>query len=923
MEASDFKERHPSIDDIELQDDNPLSRPRGSRSSRSQAASSSSYADTKRAQRLTSFKKVSSGEQVNQKTSQADRPPVPSKPMPPPPPTAPRTEATKKDTNDDSDIYAGKKSLQYGIWAHYMGYGSSMLCFWFGITAISWSDARFYGCRVDGEFIHSDYIVNSSGTCAATYHSSYVCCDPDDSPKVDGNASIGVLYLLYGLGNVLIENCDWGFGMWFPNNLPFFDLGISPLGILHMLIGVVGLADYATCLAGVALISTGVVYTLATCRKETGDGGRQQRRKARAKLMSSPMAYVRSFLPDFSDVNLNPIEFVRRIYNEDKLSSYFWMCMFCAMNFIVFVYTLYTWSVAVDDIKDDLLNGTLKIACDTKTCSLNRQIIRSGPFSGFAPWAKACGGCLNLNCSLILLPVIRLIIRKLNNAGTSYSRFQGGGILTRFFAHPVTRYIPLQKNIEFHKICALAVLIFASGHTIFHCLNLSRASETTLARFRWLGWDGTDFLTGAIVLLSMFFIYSAAPDIVRNAKFEIFFTSHHFFVVFFFVLFLHGPVFVYWAIVPVTLYIIERYLQTKRGNQPYVVTKVEWIPPVMAIQFRPIIKEQFQFKEGQYLYLNCPYISQSEWHPFTISSAYDDLNNGPRVFLETGEEVKEVPRPSNWPAGAKWNKYCLVSQDYTKIPHEFLIEKSETGYHDYISLHIKVHGLDEPKAKSWTRKLKEYFELMNPGDTADGRSQGKFPFYFTRRDPRGDILLGRQYGPDGQQILRVDGPHSAPAEHYTNYGTIMLIGAGIGLTPCVSILCALTKYRWKKNFTPEIVHFYWIVRHNEIDSFQWLIHTLAEMEYNLLKLRSTGQVEPRYYCEINIFVTAAGKDHHEPKPLFRPSGVKPTIANSVAPMFTAEQLYEGMLNPTMSSKGMVDAMKSSSNPPNRCERTSL
>jgi hypothetical protein len=38
----------------------------------------------------------------------------------------------------------------------------------------------------------------------------------------------------------------------------------------------------------------------------------------------------------------------------------------------------------------------------------------------------------------------------------------------------------------------------------------------------------------------------------------------------------------------------------------------------------------------------------------------------------------------------RWNKYCLVSQDYRKIPTEFLIDKCETGYHDFISLHIKV-----------------------------------------------------------------------------------------------------------------------------------------------------------------------------------------------------------------------------------------
>jgi hypothetical protein len=57
---------------------------------------------------------------------------------------------------------------------------------------------------------------------------------------------------------------------------------------------------------------------------------------------------------------------------------------------------------------------------------------------------------------------------------------------------------------------------------------------------------------------------------------------------------------------------------------------------------------------------------------------------------------------------------------------------------------LKVHGLDAVKAKTWTRRLKEYFELMNPMIDADtGLVKGKFPFYFTRRDHRGDIQIGR------------------------------------------------------------------------------------------------------------------------------------------------------------------------------------
>lgn len=38
------------------------------------------------------------------------------------------------------------------------------------------------------------------------------------------------------------------------------------------------------------------------------------------------------------------------------------------------------------------------------------------------------------------------------------------------------------------------------------------------------------------------------------------------------------------------------------------------------------------------------------------------------------------------------------------------------------------------------------------------------------------VNAGRQFGVDGKPIFRVDGPHSAPAEHYTSYGTVMLIG---------------------------------------------------------------------------------------------------------------------------------------------------
>ena len=210
---------------------------------------------------------------------------------------------------------------------------------------------------------------------------------------------------------------------------------------------------------------------------------------------------------------------------------------------------------------------------------------------------------------------------------------------------------------------------------------------------------------------------------VKRANYYIFFSSHHWFTMFFFMLLLHGPIFWAWSLLPLMLYITERFLQVYRGNKPFKIVKVEWIEPVMAVYFRPVNKEDFIFKEGQYLYVACPYINSSEWHPFTISSASDDLRTGYRISILSGEEVVEVPRPKNLPSGQRWNKYCPISKDWRKMKEYELLEKHETAFSDYVSVHIKV----SKSPGSWTKQLKDYIEMLAPG--------GSFPIllYVSRR----------------------------------------------------------------------------------------------------------------------------------------------------------------------------------------------
>ena len=84
--------------------------------------------------------------------------------------------------------------------------------------------------------------------------------------------------------------------------------------------------------------------------------------------------------------------------------------------------------------------------------------------------------------------------------------------------------IPLRKNILFHKLVALHILVSALGHVTCHLFNWGLAADATFAHFEasyagrvWVIWS-----TGFVITVAMFLIFSAAPDKVRRAKFKIF-----------------------------------------------------------------------------------------------------------------------------------------------------------------------------------------------------------------------------------------------------------------------------------------------------------------------------------------------------------------------------------------------------------------
>jgi predicted ferric reductase len=383
--------------------------------------------------------------------------------------------------------------------------------------------------------------------------------------------------------------------------------------------------------------------------------------------------------------------------------------------------------------------------------------------------ARSCGACLRLNCMLILLPVLRNVMCYIRSL-------------------PIGDYLPLDKNIVFHKRIAAAIAFFAAGHTVAHCfnaMNLSRYSlseiSITIPRLSTNKIKLSDppkvyevaYLllptsTGFLLLIIMMLLYSGAWKKLRNSNFENFWYSHHLFIPFFGLLLGHGAqnllektTFYFYFIIPGTLYTIERLIRFKRSRTVVTLLKVrKHAGDVLEVQMRtPTI-----YKAGQFAFFNVPIVSNWEWHPFTISSA----------------------------------------------PEE-----------SFLSCHMKCVG-------DFTKSVARLF------------------------NPKGldEVVINQAYSAEGKRLICVDGGFGAPSEDYSRFGAVMLVGAGIGVTPFSSILKSIgyNLQRSQDNSLLKHVSFFWIMR--EKKGFEWFAETLRTLEavnkHGILQIHNymTGQLNP-------------------------------------------------------------------------------
>ena len=424
------------------------------------------------------------------------------------------------------------------------------------------------------------------------------------------------------------------------------------------------------------------------------------------------------------------------------------------------------------------------------------------------PVAKAGGNMLNFNCAFVIFPVMR-------------------NIVSLFRHSPIARVLPLDDNVEFHKIGAYFALLGMCIHITGHYLHVDPDFEAFIS---FIG------ITGHLLTLIFVLMAVTAWSRVRGRTwkpfgkflggYDIFFYVHRLYYLFFLILLTHGPRFWMWFTFPLCFFVLDRIISSHRARTATTLLSAR-MHKGRVLHVKMLIKD-FHYRAGQYIYINAPTVSRHQWHPFTISSAPED----PFISL-----------------------HIRVTGDFTAALQELLEGKGIEDLDDDGSSMLSVGAVgarlapnlkssssasasgegSSTESSSAASSSSSAASSSSSSAAADGGSSTSSSSTSSSSTVTGSAKL-RQFHLPESPLLRTDGPYGSATEHVGDFEKVLLVGAGIGVTPFASVLRSLLVRRQQavavgmdpSLIYPSNVQMIWMCRdHIEFEWFGDLLNSVA------------------------------------------------------------------------------------------------
>ena len=220
------------------------------------------------------------------------------------------------------------------------------------------------------------------------------------------------------------------------------------------------------------------------------------------------------------------------------------------------------------------------------------------------------------------------------------------------------------------------------------------------------------------------------------------------------------------------------------------------------------------FKPGDYISINLPRVALYEFHPFTISSAPEDM--------------------------------------------------------EYISVHMKAVG-------TWTKRVHQRFKDMSETNSNDMPVKVyRADLKREQEMPRDDEVVSESHSATSdtsakKEPIVINGPYSSCARYIFDCKHAVLIGGGIGITPYASILSSLmAQFRASRTVCNHCqganypsnglaehrrlkkVDFIWV--NGDQKNFEWFLHLLSQFEREQEQYLASNPGEQRF-LDIHLYFT--------------------------------------------------------------------
>ena len=269
------------------------------------------------------------------------------------------------------------------------------------------------------------------------------------------------------------------------------------------------------------------------------------------------------------------------------------------------------------------------------------QLIKYLTYDGYTP-AFGWGVVVSKTSAGVLYPTFFFLILSMSRWLSTFLR--------RFYS--ISRFINWDVSQSFHIKMSIVALFFATLHAIGHLSGSFVFGSMAHRQESVAGVIGADAVprsyidyvrslpgwTGLTAIGCFYLLTALSMPQVRKWSYEVFQLGHLLMFPIIGLMIAHGttgllqwPMFGYWLAVPTLFVMLERTWRVVLGFLP-IEAKLELLDDeTTVITVEVPHKRPWDYKAGQYVFVQVPQLSRWQWHPFTVSTC---VNNRMQVHIK-------------------------------------------------------------------------------------------------------------------------------------------------------------------------------------------------------------------------------------------------------------------------------------------------